>query len=108
MDESNLSLPRPQSLQGTATGLTIAWDDGRTDQITWKKLRDRCPCATCRVARDRPPAGLLPVLKPEELAPVKGKGMQPVGNYAYQIQFSDGHSSGIYSLELLRILGGDD
>jgi DUF971 family protein len=28
-----------------------------------------------------------------------------VGNYAYAISFSDGHSSGIYSLELLRQLG---
>ena len=32
-------------------------------------------------------------------------GMYPVGNYAYQIDFSDGHKTGIYSLELLRELG---
>jgi len=31
--------------------------------------------------------------------------MRPAGNYAYTIAFSDGHSSGIYSLELLRQLG---
>jgi DUF971 family protein len=28
-----------------------------------------------------------------------------MGNYAYAIAFSDGHSSGIFSLELLRQLG---
>jgi DUF971 family protein len=31
--------------------------------------------------------------------------MRPIGNYAYAIAFSDGHSSGIFSLELLRRLG---
>ena len=31
--------------------------------------------------------------------------MKPMGNYAYGIAFNDGHSSGIYSLDLLRKLG---
>ena len=31
--------------------------------------------------------------------------MVPVGNYAYKISFSDGHSTGIYVLDLLRQLG---
>jgi DUF971 family protein len=29
-----------------------------------------------------------------------------VGQYAYSIEFSDGHSSGIYTLDYLRELGG--
>mgnify|MGYP000434755382 CR=1 FL=1 len=29
----------------------------------------------------------------------------PVGNYAYQIAFSDGHDTGIYTLEYLYRLG---
>jgi DUF971 family protein len=28
--------------------------------------------------------------------------MQPVGNYAYNVRFSDGHSSGIFGFDLLR------
>jgi DUF971 family protein len=32
-------------------------------------------------------------------------GMKPVGQYAYSVEFSDGHSSGIYTLEYLRELG---
>jgi DUF971 family protein len=28
-----------------------------------------------------------------------------MGNYAYSVQFSDGHNTGIYSLEFLRQLG---
>ncbi|HVX62064.1 MAG TPA: gamma-butyrobetaine hydroxylase-like domain-containing protein [Pirellulales bacterium] len=32
-------------------------------------------------------------------------GMKPVGNYAYAIEFSDGHDTGIYTCEFLRELG---
>jgi DUF971 family protein len=31
--------------------------------------------------------------------------MKPVGNYAYSIEFSDGHNTGIYTLESLREMG---
>jgi DUF971 family protein len=31
--------------------------------------------------------------------------MDPVGNYAYRILFSDGHETGIFTLDLLRRLG---
>jgi DUF971 family protein len=31
--------------------------------------------------------------------------MAPVGNYAYAIAFSDGHDTGIYTIEYLRELG---
>jgi DUF971 family protein len=37
--------------------------------------------------------------------PLSISGMQPVGQYAYKIVFSDGHDSGIYTLEYLRELG---
>lgn len=88
-----------------AGAIEIAWSDGRTGVYTPRLLRDACPCATCRERRARPvePA-LLPVLAPEELAPLAITGMRPVGRYAYAIEFSDGHSSGIYSLDYLREL----
>jgi DUF971 family protein len=31
--------------------------------------------------------------------------MDPVGSYAYRILFSDGHDTGIFTLDLLRALG---
>ena len=37
--------------------------------------------------------------------PKRPTAMQPVGNYAYSIHFSDGHNSGIYTLDYLRHLG---
>ncbi|MDP6722272.1 MAG: DUF971 domain-containing protein [Pirellulaceae bacterium] len=39
------------------------------------------------------------------MQPLRIKGMKPVGNYAYSIDFSDGHDSGIYSFDLLLELG---
>jgi DUF971 family protein len=97
----------PQSLKNTGNALEIAWSDGLTQRISWRKLRDACPCATCRVDRSKPPKPqpLLAVISPAETRPLAPTSMRPVGNYAYAISFSDGHSAGIYSLELLRELG---
>jgi DUF971 family protein len=37
--------------------------------------------------------------------PLRIEGVKPIGNYAYGIAFSDGHNTGIYSLEFLRTPG---
>ncbi|HXY36745.1 MAG TPA: DUF971 domain-containing protein [Planctomycetaceae bacterium] len=97
----------PRSLKNTGDSLEIAWSDGVTQRISWRKLRDACPCASCRVERAQSPKPqpLLAVLSPAEARPLAPVSMRPAGNYAYAIAFSDGHNSGIYSLELLRQLG---
>jgi DUF971 family protein len=41
----------------------------------------------------------------EEARPLEVASMRPVGSYAYAILFSDGHSNGIFTFELLRALG---
>lgn len=100
---------QPTSLALAPDGnLLITWDDGQPRSYNVKDLRLACPCATCREKRDaaeKEPPPLLRILKPEELKPLKIEGMQPVGNYAYSIAFSDGHDTGIYTLTLLRELG---
>jgi DUF971 family protein len=70
-------------------------------------LRKACPCATCREKRNAPPAPSLslPVLSMAEARPLTIAGMKPVGNYAYSIEFSDGHDTGIFTLEFLREMG---
>ena len=47
------------------------------------------------------------MLSAKELAagPPAPVAMKPVGRYAYQIVWNDGHDSGIYTLEVLRKLG---
>lgn len=87
--------------------LVISWNDGTRRRYRFGELRDLCPCATCREKRSAPaPSPLqLTILSAEEAQPLRILGMQPVGNYAYAISFSDGHDTGIYTLELLRAAG---
>ena len=99
--------PTPTAIRRSAAdAIEIDWSDGATARYTAKLLRDACPCATCREKRSAPrPAPMLQVLRPEELVPLAVTGMRPVGQYAYAIGFSDGHDTGIYTLEYLRELG---
>ncbi len=97
----------PTKLARTESGIVIEWSDGARREYSFRELRDACPCATCREKRSQPaaPANLLPVLSAAEARPLTISKMEPVGNYAYSIEFSDGHGTGIYTLELLRGLG---
>ena len=87
--------------------LAIDWSDGERRQYTLRELRDRCPCATCREKRQKPaaPPNPLQVLSAGEAHPLTIREMSPVGNYAYSIAFSDGHDTGIFTLDFLRELG---
>ena len=60
-------------------------------------------CAGCREEREKPPDPFR-ILKPEELVPLAPVSMTPVGYYAYKITWSDGHDTGLYTLENLREL----
>ena len=106
---SRMTTPTPRTLKNDGDALVIEWSDGATHRLPWRLLRQMCPCATCRVERNKPaapePKSLLTVLKPAEARPLAPVSIKPVGNYAYGIAFTDGHSSGIYSLDFLRELG---
>jgi len=99
--------PQPTDLSLLGDALLIRWSDGAARSYPIRELRDSCPCATCREKRRQPPAESNPftVLSPAETQPVKLLGMTPVGNYAYAMKFSDGHDTGIFTLEQLRVLG---
>lgn len=86
--------------------LQIEWSDGKRREYTFRELRDACPCASCREKRDTP-SNPFAILKPQEAQPLGIASMEPVGNYAYSIQFKDGHDTGIYTLDLLQQLGRD-
>lgn len=100
--------PRPTNLALSGENeLLIEWSDGQRRVYSFRELRERCPCATCREKRSQPaaPSTMLPVLSAAETRPLKLLDMSPVGNYAYGIEFSDGHDTGIYTFALLRELG---
>ena len=85
-------------------GVRIDWRDGHQSHYPFPYLRQHCPCATCReVHRTHPEkagAGTNPLPLYQE--PAKAVRAQPIGNYAVQFFFSDGHSTGIYSFEYFR------
>ena len=95
----------PVKLEGWEDqGVKIHWNDGHVSQYRSGWLRARCPCAFCREGNNQAaaqPTGLklLPIFDPssEQLA-----SLEPMGHYAYNIAFKDGHETGIYSFEYLR------
>lgn len=104
--EDDMSLPTKIDRMDDGD-IVIRWDD--ETQTRWKafELRQACPCATCRekkreVALVPSKPKLLPVISAAEARPVRIESMRPVGNYAYNINFSDGHGSGIFSFAMLK------
>ena len=80
-----------------ARGLVrITWDDGHVGEYEQEYLRGYCPCALCqghgaqRRFVDTPGATLVDI--------------RGVGNYAIELRWQDGHSTGIYTFDYLRSL----
>ena len=93
---------QPTGLALRGQRLVIHWNDGRTLEYAPAELRAACPCAGCVGAHGEQPQPSSPD------AEIRITQMQPVGNYAYRIEFSDGHATGIFPLELLRRLGTEN
>jgi DUF971 family protein len=90
---------RPTSLDVEAGGtIVVAWDDGKVARIPAARLRAECPCAAC-VDEWTGKRLLDPGAIPQDVRPL---GFDPVGNYAVQIRWSDGHDTGLYAWEKLR------
>ncbi len=79
----------------------IIWNDGTETSFEHRQLRLACPCANCvsETTGER-------MIKDENVpADIKVVSAQPVGNYGLNIGFSDNHSSGIYTHDVLRKMG---
>lgn len=89
-------------------GLTIVWADGRTSRYSLALLRKACPCATCRTEREAPkPKGSplsLNILPTNIGRATEFVNAGLVGKYAIQIQWADGHTTGIYDFRYLRMI----
>lgn len=88
--------------QHDARTLAIDWADGARSLYDVRALRLACACAECVDEWDGT-ARLTPEDVPEDVAPI---GIHAVGRYAIQIDWSDGHSTGIYPFTRLRSLHG--
>lgn len=86
--------------QRNARTLAIQWSDGAESLLDVRALRLACGCANC-VDEWSGEALLEADGVPADVAPV---GIESVGRYAIQINWSDGHNTGIYPFERLRKL----
>ena len=75
--------------------LEIRFDDGAYYELTFEYLRVFSPSA--EIKGHGPGEGILQTGK-ESVAIVS---VEPVGNYALRLVFDDGHSTGLYSWQLL-------
>jgi len=79
-------------------GLSIRWSDGHQAVYTPAPLRLACKCALCEdewSGEKRLVAASIP-------ADIRVDAVKPVGRYGLQINWSDGHSTGIYTFDRLR------
>jgi DUF971 family protein len=79
--------------------MEISFSDGRDFRLPYELLRVYSPSAEVR--GHGPGQEVLQVGKRE----VDIRSLEPVGSYAVQPVFSDGHSTGIYSWDYLYELG---
>jgi DUF971 family protein len=105
---------KPTSIKihiSNGAGIDITWADGHASHYDFAYLREECPCATCNDAREKKaslgesipalnPSPLLPMFKPK----LRAQAATQIGSYAIQLNFSDGHSTGIYSYDYFRII----
>ena len=94
----------------TGGGVDITWADVHASHYDFIYLRNQCPCALCNDERSRkgtpaasasaPASAVLPMFKPRAQA----RSAHAVGHYAIQIDFTDGHATGIYSFDYLRTI----
>ena len=79
--------------------LEVAFSDGASFRIPFELMRVYSPSA--EVQGHGPGQEVLQTGK----RAVRVLGLEPVGNYAVQPSFSDGHSTGIFSWDYLHFLG---
>ncbi len=96
-------MPTPTNivLHQKSKTLELSFDDGAHFQLPFEFLRVMSPSA--EVKGHGPGQEVLQVGKRDVLL----TGIEPVGSYAVQLTFDDGHDSGLYSWEYLHRLGSN-
>lgn len=98
------SSPSPESItqHNKSRVLEVGFSDGKTFRIPFELMRVFSPSA--EVQGHGPGQEVLQTGKRE----VTVVALEPVGNYAVQPTFSDGHDSGIFSWDYLYFLGANE
>ena len=89
---------RPIEIQKNEVSILITWKDGHKSSYDFLYLRRKCGCAACIDEWTGEPR-----LNPESVSSgIHPREIRPVGNYGIRFDWSDGHSTGIYSFDYLR------
>ena len=97
-----LDIPPNDQLRGAelvGVVLLLHWADGHEGELPLDAVRARCPCAVCGGRRAQ---GRSSPLRMASAPSQEVDAIRPVGRYALQFHWRDGHSDGIYSFDLLR------
>ena len=101
MSEEKRPWPSEVRVARDRRSLTVAFDDGVSHTLPAEMLRVLSPSAEVQGH------------SPEQRVTVPGKidvaiaAVDPVGNYAVRLTFSDGHNTGLFSWTYLRRLGDE-
>lgn len=99
VQKENLGKAQPKELRKLGTSeLKIVWSDGHESLYGFRYLRLSCQCAMCLDEWSGQPV-LFREQVPQDLYGLK---VTLVGQYALNIDFSDGHRTGIYAFTHLR------
>lgn len=96
----------PETIQIISDEVAIRWSDGQESYYPMETLRARSPSAENVGERDL--TGVVHGGSTQTSFPdVKVTGWRPVGGYAIQFEFSDGHRTGLFAFDYLRELSGE-
>ena len=95
-------MARPTNWQVLGSELVVVWDDGHESYYPLEGLRRACPCAGCSGEPDL--FGRMAYGPEQRYVPASFQivSMTPVGNYALQPNWADGHTYGIWTFDRLR------
>jgi ATP-binding protein involved in chromosome partitioning len=93
--------PVPRAIHRADDAVTITWAEDDGGVYPARDLRLACPCAMCVEETTGRPL-LDPATVPPDVHPLR---IALVGGYAIRIDWSDGHSTGLYTYEYLRAIG---
>ena len=93
---------RPANIQQIGVELAIKWEDGTESFVPLEKLRRHCPCAGCKGEKDIMGNVYKNPARPLTPQSFQLRGLTPVGTYAIQPIWGDGHNTGIFAFDYLR------
>jgi DUF971 family protein len=103
-DNAYAAAMRVLDLQQIGNELALRWENGEESFIPLEKLRRHCPCAGCHGEVDILGNVYKNPDQPLPPAAFELKRFVPVGGYAVQLFWADGHNSGLYAFDYLQRL----